>query len=53
MTICIEPMIFEHHNAVRVLKDGWTVVAKDKGLTAHYENTVAVTKDGCEILTKI
>ena len=53
MTICIEPMIFEHRNDVRVLKDGWTVVAKDKGLTAHYENTLAVTKDGCEILTKL
>ena len=53
MTICIEPMIFEHHNAVRVLKDGWTVVAKDGGLTAHYENTLAVTQDGYEILTKL
>ena len=53
MTICIEPMIFEKKNAVRVLKDGWTVVAKDGGLTAHYENTLAVTKDGYRILTKL
>lgn len=52
MTICIEPMILEHRNAVRVLKDGWTVVAKDGGLTSHYENTLVVTKDGYEILTK-
>ncbi|MDY2913379.1 MAG: type I methionyl aminopeptidase [Candidatus Enteromonas sp.] len=53
MTICIEPMIFEHHNSVRVLKDGWTVVAKDGGLTSHYENTIVVTGDGFEILTKL
>ncbi len=53
MTICIEPMIMEHKNAVRVLKDGWTVVAKDGGLTSHYENTIVVTKDGYEILSKV
>ena len=53
MTICIEPMIFEKKNAVRVMKDGWTVVAKDGGLTAHYENTLVVTSDGCRILTKL
>jgi argininosuccinate synthase len=53
MTICVEPMIFERKNDVRVLKDGWTVVAKDGGLTSHYENTLVVTKDGCEILTKL
>ena len=53
MTICIEPMILEHKNEVRVMKDGWTVVAKDGGLTSHYENTVAVTSTGYEILTKL
>ena len=53
MTICIEPMILEHKPDVRVLKDGWTVVAKDGGLTSHYENTLAVTKDGYEILSKL
>ena len=53
MTICIEPMILEHSNAVRVLKDGWTVVAKDGGLTSHYENTIVVTDDGYEILTTL
>ena len=53
MTICIEPMIFEKKNAYKVLKDGWTVVAKDGGLTAHYENTLVVTKDGYRILTKL
>ena len=53
MTICIEPMILEHRPEVRVLKDGWTVVAKDGGLTSHYENTIAVTHDGYEILSKL
>lgn len=53
MTICIEPMILEHHNAVRIMKDGWTVVAKDGGLTAHYENTIAVTSSGYRILTQL
>ena len=53
MTICIEPMIMEGRNDVRVLKDGWTVVAKDGKLTSHYENTVLVTKTGYEILSKL
>lgn len=53
MTICIEPMILEGKNDVRVLKDGWTVVAKDGKLTSHYENTVLVTKTGYEILSKL
>ena len=51
MTLAIEPMILEGRPDVRVLKDGWTVVAKDGKLTSHYENTVVVTKDGCEVLT--
>jgi len=51
MTLAIEPMILEGRPEVRILKDGWTVVAKDGKLTSHYENTIVVTKDGCEILT--
>ena len=53
MTICVEPMILEGKPNVRVLPDGWTVLAKDGKLTSHYENTLVVTKDGCEILTKL
>ena len=53
MTICIEPMILEGKPGVRVLGDGWTVLAKDGKLTSHYENTVVVTSDGCEILSKL
>ncbi len=52
MTICVEPMILEGRADVRVLGDGWTVLAKDGKLTSHYENTLVVTADGCEILTR-
>jgi methionyl aminopeptidase len=51
MTICIEPMVAEGKSATRVLGDGWTVKMKDGKLSCHYENTVAVTADGYEILT--
>ena len=53
MTICVEPMILEGKPNVRVLGDGWTVLAKDGKLTSHYENTVVVTSDGYEILSKL
>lgn len=53
MTICIEPMILEGKPNIRVLGDGWTALAKDGKLTSHYENTVVVTSDGCEILSKL
>jgi len=53
MTLAIEPMILEGRPDVRTLSDGWTVVAKDGKLTSHYENTIAVTKDGYEILTRL
>jgi methionyl aminopeptidase len=34
-----------------MLDDGWTVKTSDGSLSAHFENTIVVTKDGCEILT--
>ena len=34
-----------------VLPNGWTVVTRDRCLSAHFEHTVAITDDGCEILT--
>lgn len=52
MTICIEPMVQTSTAEVRVLKDQWTVVATDNKATAHFEHTLLVTEDGCEILTK-
>jgi methionyl aminopeptidase len=51
MTLAIEPMVMSGSNKLRVLKDGWTAVSKDGKPSAHYENTLVVTKDGYEILT--
>lgn len=51
MTLAIEPMINAGNYAVEVLDDGWTVVTVDGLPSAHYENTVAVTDDGVEILS--
>ncbi len=37
---------------VKLMKDGWTVVTKDRGLSAQYEHTILVTEDGHEVLTR-
>lgn len=52
MTIAIEPMITLGDYATRLLDDKWTVVTADGSLAAHFEHTVAVTRDGPRILTK-
>ncbi len=51
MIFTIEPMINLGKPQVKVLSDGWTAVTRDRSLTAQYEHTVGVTKDGCEIFT--
>lgn len=51
MTLAIEPMVAAGDYHVNVLDDDWTVVTRDGSLAAHYENTVVVTREGCEILT--
>lgn len=51
MTLAIEPMVNAGDWQVRVLEDKWTVVTKDGSLSAHYENTVAITANGVLILT--
>lgn len=51
MVLAIEPMINIGNYHVEVQSNGWTVVTKDRTLSAHYENTVAITKNGPEILT--
>lgn len=51
MTLAIEPMINAGRYSVRWLDDDWTVVTEDGSLSAHYENTVLVTKEGCELLS--
>lgn len=53
MVICIEPMVLAGKEDVKILKDGWTVVTKDKRLSAHYEHTILVTEEGYEILTTL
>lgn len=51
MTIAIEPMINMGTYQVDFLSDGWSVVTRDRMPSAHYENTVAITENGVEILT--
>lgn len=51
VTIAIEPMICMGKCDTEVLKNKWTVVTKDRKLSAHYEHTIVVTEDGADILT--
>lgn len=51
MVIAIEPMISAGDWNVEILDDQWTAVTKDRSLTAHYENTIAATENGPEILS--
>ena len=51
MVLAIEPMVNAGKPDVKVLADGWTAVTRDGSLSAHFEHTVVVTGDGCEILT--
>ncbi len=51
MTIAVEPMVSQGTWEVDVLRDGWTVVTKDRKLAAHYENSILITDGEPEILT--
>lgn len=51
MALAIEPMVNQGKYAVKTLNDGWTVVTADRSLSAHYENTIIITKDAPEVLT--
>ena len=53
MTFTIEPMVNEGARHTRLMPDGWTVVTKDRSLSAQWEHTVAVTDSGVEILTRV
>lgn len=53
MVFCIEPMVNIGSYEVEVKEDRWTVVTKDKSLSAHFEHTIAIVNDKAEILTKI
>ena len=52
MLFTVEPMINEGAYHTKLLKDNWTAVTKDKSLSAQFEHTVGVTKEGFEIFTK-
>ncbi len=51
MFFTVEPMINLGRPHVKVLSDGWTAVTRDRSLSAQFEHTIAVTKDGVEIFT--
>jgi methionyl aminopeptidase len=53
MVLAIEPMVNMGQPAVRVLNDGWTAVTKDGLLSAHFEHTVAVSREGALVLTAL
>ena len=53
MTLAIEPMVNAGTPDIRILDDGWTAVTADGKLSAHFEHTIAITKNGAEILTKL
>ena len=52
MIFTVEPMINEGIYVTKLLNDGWTAVTKDKSLSAQFEHTVGVTREGFEIFTK-
>ena len=52
MVLAIEPMVNAGDPGVRILDDGWTAVTRDRGLSAHFEHSVAVTADGPEVLSR-
>jgi methionyl aminopeptidase len=52
MVLAIEPMVTMGGADVRVLSDGWTAVTADRSLAAHFEDTIAITANGPEVLTR-
>jgi len=46
-------MVNEGKYNVQVLPDGWTVITKDRSLSAHFEHSIAITDNGPEILSKL
>jgi methionyl aminopeptidase len=51
MILAVEPMINSGSKDVKTLKNGWTVVTKDGKYSAHFEHTIAITENGCEVMT--
>ena len=53
MTLAIEPMVIMGRSDILELNDGWTIITEDGSLAAHYENTILITENEPEILTKL
>lgn len=53
MVLALEPMFMLGAEDIRVLPDGYTVIARDKSLSAHFEHTIVITEKGPEILTEV
>ena len=53
MVLAIEPMVNAGNPEVELKEDGWTAVTKDRSLTAHFEHSVAITKNGPDILSRL
>lgn len=53
MVFTIEPMVNIGRRETRLLPDGWTVVTRDRSLSAQWEHTIAVTEDGYDVLTRL
>lgn len=51
MTLCVEPMLNQYSPAVRMMPDGWTAVARDGGISAHFEHMIVIQDGGVEILS--
>ena len=52
MVICIEPMVTMGDWNIKKAKDGYGISTKDNSIAAHFEHTMVVTKDGCEVITE-
>ena len=53
MVIAIEPMLNLGTPNIYILEDDWTIITADNKPSAHYEHTIAITKDGYQILTTL
>ena len=53
MTLAIEPMVMAGSDEILELEDGWTIITEDGARSAHYENTILITENEPEILTKL
>ena len=51
MTFTIEPMVNAGKRDIKAMGDGWTIVTKDRSLSAQWEHTIVVTETGYEVLT--